>query len=253
VHALADDLESFFHVLAWMALRYTDHAMPPNRLTSFMQSYFDECYAQDHGGGFGGGDNKASSLISRNIVQTPNFKNARLSALLSALCQTLAVRYETPPPADRVQAYETLNLKRTDMDDLGLAVLQYVEGSDVPQYLSRLKYLETSDWMLKIFTDAVEDEAGWLTDDKPVKHDLVVLVENGKKRKSDVSLDIFVPPVGKRRRLGNRNRRAITVAEEESSGDGDEELSQELEVDEDRDSNEEGSQELDDDEDQYSA
>ncbi|KAF8523328.1 hypothetical protein BU17DRAFT_63898 [Hysterangium stoloniferum] len=50
----ADDLESFFHVLVWIALRYTKHGFFKNALTDMLHAAFDHHYLDPDGDAKGG-------------------------------------------------------------------------------------------------------------------------------------------------------------------------------------------------------
>lgn len=48
-HTLTDDLESFLHVLSWVALRFTPHQLTTKDLTDLLVTVFDNAYVEDDG------------------------------------------------------------------------------------------------------------------------------------------------------------------------------------------------------------
>jgi len=62
---LADDLESFMHVLAWVALRYMPHDLEAEDLTQLMGVYFDDHYPGPNGI-VKGGTEKKNYHLARN-------------------------------------------------------------------------------------------------------------------------------------------------------------------------------------------
>jgi hypothetical protein len=102
VHTLADDLESFLHVLSWVALRFTPHGLSTKALTDLLVSMFDHSYEED---GFArGGDIKRDCLIGGRVMKS-NFQQEKLSTLIKVLTATCAVRYEDPPSDEDLKLY----------------------------------------------------------------------------------------------------------------------------------------------------
>ncbi|KAF8491969.1 hypothetical protein BU17DRAFT_59616, partial [Hysterangium stoloniferum] len=60
----ADDLESFFYVLVWIALRYTKHGFFKSALTDMLHAAFDHHYLGPAGAAKGGGRKKAEVQTS---------------------------------------------------------------------------------------------------------------------------------------------------------------------------------------------
>lgn len=63
---LEDDLESFFHVLLYIALRYLCHNFLPQDVAEFMNQYFDAMGHREHG--MVGGHTKYTSFHSGQLV-----------------------------------------------------------------------------------------------------------------------------------------------------------------------------------------
>lgn len=59
-----DDLESFWHVLFWIALEHCDHQMDPLAVVQLLGPLFDSKYI-DRTGQAEGGDHKRASLTSQ--------------------------------------------------------------------------------------------------------------------------------------------------------------------------------------------
>jgi hypothetical protein len=177
-HNLADDLESFLHVLTWMALRYTPHALDSKTLTHLLSDMFDESYEDDRGI-LHGGENKAPYLLSGRVVRTAGFNHPILPSLLESLTVTFAVRYDKPPSDETIQGHDEISGIHDDD-----RVLQKLLKS---RYLSKTKALENSDWMLDTLNKTLVDKSSWPVDDVPVVHQLSYNCPTGKKRKSCVS------------------------------------------------------------------
>ncbi|KAF8326247.1 hypothetical protein F5887DRAFT_1084756 [Amanita rubescens] len=92
-HNREDDLESFYHVLNWMALHYTSHTMNSEDLTHNVQRIFEESY-KAHDGTPMGGWSKLDSLLAGTINWDANFQNPPLSNLLEIIRKLVAVRYQ---------------------------------------------------------------------------------------------------------------------------------------------------------------
>ena len=84
---LEDDRESAFHVLSWIALRYTKHN-ELNGLSRLLSAY-DECY--DTAAGPRGGDGKIA-FMTQAWTMTFNERPA-LTELIASLAETFNVRY----------------------------------------------------------------------------------------------------------------------------------------------------------------
>jgi hypothetical protein len=169
IHTLADDLESFLHVLSWVALRYMPHGLGPGRLTSILHSIFDR--GQD--GRFNGGIDKEAHIAS-GTVPWSGFHNDFIVSLLSVLTETVAARYEGAP-TEQKQFLRRPWQKSTEPDD---ATRQ-----------AKLALLETSDFMLGTFREVTQDRDTWPADDKSVTNELLATPISGRKRKSDIGPD----------------------------------------------------------------
>lgn len=153
VHTLADDLESFLHVLSWVALRFTPHGLTTGALTATLEGMFEQAY-EDDGGLTRGGITKMNYLIATGIRRS-NFKCPMLAKLLVALTKTCAVRYEETPSDEELE----IDREQAEPSDM----LRYLLAID---YKTRMAALDSSDWMIKVFTDALADRDAWPPRDK---------------------------------------------------------------------------------------
>ena len=171
-HTLADDLESFLHVLSWVALRFMSHDLDAPSLTDLLTDMFDHSY-EGADGTQRGGRSKESYLVTCEIPNKTVFENGIVRELLKDLTNTCAVRYEERPSE---KAYARYHKALGEGDN---------ETSDLPaaQYEKRSVALQSSDWMLRRFTDAVSDPSRW-PDDTSLENKLSHPPQLGVKRKS---------------------------------------------------------------------
>ena len=165
-----------------MALRYTPHALDSKTLTHLLIDMFDESYEDDKGISHGG-KNKASYLLSNLVVRTAGFIHPILPSLLESLTVTFAVRYDKPPSEVDIQRFEVVSRKHGDDPELQ----EMLSTQPAGVYLSKMKCLENSDWMLGTLNKTLVDKSSWPVDDVPVVHQLSYNRPTGKKRKSCVS------------------------------------------------------------------
>ena len=103
-HDAEDDRESAYHLLNWLALRYTAHDKI-DKLHRYLV-HFDECYKD---GPFeGGGDSKKNRIITPLPI---TFESSNLNPLLEELRKVFVVRYERPPSRAEYEALEQLEDK----------------------------------------------------------------------------------------------------------------------------------------------
>jgi hypothetical protein len=146
-HTLADDLESFLHVLSWVALLYTSHALGPAELSHDVTRVFEASWT-DAGLSYGGAS-KQEFLVAGSITKS-GFHNLEMVALLRTLTATFAARYMVPPTITKY----TDQIKR-DLIPLRTQELQ-----------EQLQSLETSEYVLATFEAALEDRQAWPLHDK---------------------------------------------------------------------------------------
>ena len=169
VHTLAYNLESFLHVLSWVALRFTSHDLDSKALTDLLTTMFDHSY-QGEDGSARGGLSKKNYLLGGEVPKI-GFRQPILQKLLEDLTTTLAVRYEGRPPDGR----------RAEQDDEQRQLNILLTN----RYKRRLAAIQSSDWMLDMFTKAVANRNIWSQHDKSVENRLSYKASRGRKRKSD--------------------------------------------------------------------
>ncbi|KAF8622964.1 hypothetical protein AX15_006607 [Amanita polypyramis BW_CC] len=101
-HNHEDDLESFYHVLNWMALRHTSHSLNSQTLTSELQRIFDYSYRLQ-GGTAAGGRAKRDALLSGGTNKEAKFQNLLLAKLLETIRKLVAIRYQDEPDSEAEQ------------------------------------------------------------------------------------------------------------------------------------------------------
>jgi hypothetical protein len=157
---LQDDLESFVHVLTWVLLRYTPHCYGAVKLTSRLRVWFDS-YDVDPEGNLSGGEDKKSYIITGAVLNA-QFNHPILPSLLCELLQTFAVRYlplpsEDPNPRRQMQRLVNKEAFLQDADSM---------------YKADQANLESSDWMLDRFNEALSDHESWPVADRSTENPL---------------------------------------------------------------------------------
>jgi hypothetical protein len=171
----ADDLESFFYVLVWIALRHTDHSFVKGALTKMLHAVFDDYYLDPHGAAKGG-DRKKAEVQTSDPFQISRLFNVPLKELIETLAITFAVRYERAPNGTELAQYKqifehgssdvkSIHFSGVADDDTVLSAL--LAG----KYLKRLAALERSDWMESELTTALQ-KGGWNEHSDRVQRDL---------------------------------------------------------------------------------
>jgi hypothetical protein len=177
-HILADDLESFLHVLSWVALQYMPHGLAPGALSSLLQDGFDASYEDE--GRIKGGQNKRTYILTNEIPMRSGFKNQTIRDLLEELNYTFAARYL------KLQL-DSHKHGRTESNKHKALRLQYEE--EYPK-------LSSSDWMVKLFKDAIANESAWPSDDASRKNANASQPIRERKRKT--TSEVALPSLNKR-------------------------------------------------------
>ncbi|KAF8490689.1 hypothetical protein BU17DRAFT_104127 [Hysterangium stoloniferum] len=154
----ADDLESFFYVLVWIALRYTKHGFFKSALTDMLHAAFDHHYLEP-----------CRSRERRSF----SFINVPLRELIKTLAETFAVRYEKPPDEREIAKYNMIlqqqAASRTPLEKL--LSEQLIAESPVRKYMARQDDLKGYSWMGSELTTALQN-SGWNEHGDHVKRDL---------------------------------------------------------------------------------
>ncbi|KAF8515267.1 hypothetical protein BU17DRAFT_31910, partial [Hysterangium stoloniferum] len=103
----ADDLESFFYILVWIALRYAEHEFVKGALIDMLHAGFDHHYLDPHGA-VKGGDRKKVEVQASDPFQVSRLFNVSLKELIKTLATTIAVRYEKAPNVAEIAQYKQL-------------------------------------------------------------------------------------------------------------------------------------------------
>jgi hypothetical protein len=208
-HQIEDDRESAFHVLLWLALRYTESGvrdtpvrgagvaasiapdMPlRNDVVKLMRAY-DEAYV-DGRGVVRGGAVKQAFFLSDVLSRLEFSACPELSALVKELVKSLKVRYELPPTPDDIEIlekheammpeYEAMMAKFSDIPDREKWKKILINIRDaLPAYRHqiRLDQLEARHWVVDTIRKHLE------TVDLPQdKATLQVVPKTGSKRKT---------------------------------------------------------------------
>ncbi|KAI0057010.1 hypothetical protein BV25DRAFT_1920543 [Artomyces pyxidatus] len=168
-HVLADDLESFVHVAAWLALRYCPHGLAPESLSMLLYEYFDRCTqpGKHDIGGYG----KEAAIMRRAFAREPDFKQSPLlNELFPALFSTFVVRYKLPPFS------LTLMIPDPTME----TPEEYKSWRE-----ALLPRLESHEWILEMGKEVLSYTDAWPLDDRAEEQPFVSSKPKAQKRESD--------------------------------------------------------------------
>ncbi|KAG7087799.1 hypothetical protein E1B28_013740 [Marasmius oreades] len=91
-HTLTDDLESFFHVLCWVALQCTEHALSTSATVAFLQNVYDYSFCSN--GDDQGGENKYLAIIGKTLSTKVEFTSRPLARLVGELEAAFCTWYQ---------------------------------------------------------------------------------------------------------------------------------------------------------------
>ncbi|TDL27553.1 hypothetical protein BD410DRAFT_713885 [Rickenella mellea] len=152
-HEREDDLESFYHVLTWVALRYTAHNLNPEELSSLMEMY-DETFCTDSG--TKGGRLKSGAFLSGEVPEKVVFTDCKpLNDLIKELTTVFAVRYRNPEDLEFI--------RRVKANPYSASVLKQYPDTD---YLQHEENLAAEKWMVETIRRHLRDRNAWLEADK---------------------------------------------------------------------------------------
>jgi hypothetical protein len=185
-HTLADDWESFFHVLSWVVLRFTKHGLNSAQLTNELKNTYDDSYVDD--GKVYGGENKESRIRSRFISSRAQIPPGPLLDLLKDLVNVCAVRYEDPPSGKEEEEYKLF------MEDVAQdpSLERFATIYPFRRYQERKEKLKAL-WILGRFREAANSQAwdigpeGQRFENQLTRVDEVVIMT---KRPSEFDTDI---------------------------------------------------------------
>ncbi|KAI0057013.1 hypothetical protein BV25DRAFT_1831656 [Artomyces pyxidatus] len=166
-HVLADDLESFVHVCAWLALRYCRHSLDAEDLGLLLYEYFDRCSMNSDVGGYG----KEFTILRGGFHPEPNFtQSTLLNDLFPALFFPFVVRYKSPP----------ISLKFMRPDPTRITPEEYQIWRD-----ELMPRLESHEWMLELGKEALSYTDEWPLDDYAQEQPFVSFKPTAQKRESE--------------------------------------------------------------------
>ena len=120
-------MESFWHVLLWIALRHCDHRMSGMKLADALGSLFDHKYIGENGQAYSGGS-KEDSLKSRSHIRHMELASEVLRTILVNTAQVLAIRYPNSEDQDGIlevqRMWENLQQKSSALDKEDLLITQ---------------------------------------------------------------------------------------------------------------------------------
>jgi hypothetical protein len=163
----ADDLEAFFYVLVWIALRYTKHGFLKNALTDMLYAAFDHHYL-DPDGAAKGGDRKKVEVCFSDPFQVSRLFNVPLKELIKTLAKTFAVRYEEAPTATELAQYNEILQQQTEsrtalerlLSDEASAIIRIqkklMDEQPVRKYMNRQDNLKRHGWMESELTTVLQ-------------------------------------------------------------------------------------------------
>ncbi|KAG5332065.1 hypothetical protein C0989_007265 [Termitomyces sp. Mn162] len=170
-----DDVESFYHVFLWLALRYTAHELDSEMLTARLHENFDAMYKNPKTGKPYIGTARRANLKSGDLNDEACFANGGIQEVLLRMRHVLYQRYIDPK-------YTFGNSKDLEADRKA-AEVKKVAG---------LKALEDSNWLPNLLNRILDDETvDWVTNEARVDHVLGKLpnyVSRMPKRKTESSL-----------------------------------------------------------------
>ncbi|KAG5732696.1 hypothetical protein E4T56_gene16808 [Termitomyces sp. T112] len=149
-----DDVESFYHVFLWMALRYTAHKLNSAMLTTRLHENFDVMYKDPKTGERYIGSARSSNMISGYLNDEAGFANGGIQEVLLQMRHVLYQRYIDPE-------YAFGNSRELEAERKA-AKVKKVEG---------LKALEDFNWLPNLLNEVIDDDLDdWVTNEARVDH-----------------------------------------------------------------------------------
>ncbi|KAG6834043.1 hypothetical protein H0H93_012351, partial [Arthromyces matolae] len=100
IHDRIDDIESFFHLTNWLALRYTPHSIDGSDLAESLRKNFEDSYVNSATGRTHISSHKRLNIVSGDLVHRPRFANKGVFRVLFRMQVILSKRYALAPPED---------------------------------------------------------------------------------------------------------------------------------------------------------
>ncbi|KAI9066936.1 hypothetical protein FKP32DRAFT_319262 [Trametes sanguinea] len=174
--SVADELESFFHVLLFYAIRLLHHNVPNARF--FVATYFDSYSPRDDGtwnasnvkwiamhGGMIEMSGTGSLLFYRDKSLSKSARHKPLNALISNLLRCFKARYAVLRWEDEKAADSVLAHSATNSDAEDALATDSADGDVSSEDINLAKTLDTHRRTLSIFAEALRHEDEWPTND----------------------------------------------------------------------------------------
>jgi hypothetical protein len=149
-HERVDDLESFFHVLNWVALQFVPNDLSAIDLGLFLYNWYD--YAQP--GNHKGGVMKRQAMGFRSLAKEVRFHPPALRKLVENLEDAFAALYTQYDEAAALAWLDRYNRMPEDQRE-SLAML----GFEVPSYVQthrKQQDIKSPKWMIKQYDEALQ-------------------------------------------------------------------------------------------------
>ncbi|KAK7016733.1 hypothetical protein VNI00_018838 [Paramarasmius palmivorus] len=160
--SLADDLESFYHVLTWLALRYTDHGFGRVELSEVIKNYFDEFVNSQY---YKRQYREKGRYLRIKRLSYAGFEEDELAELIDELASVLSVRYREEPSEEEIKEFEEFkvswaeDLKKAKEEPNPEVIYEKlkemseraVERHAVARYRRDMERLENGEWMSETF------------------------------------------------------------------------------------------------------
>ncbi|THU80557.1 hypothetical protein K435DRAFT_809789 [Dendrothele bispora CBS 962.96] len=149
-HSLKDDLESFFHVLAWTSLKYTKHEMGYYELGGCLCGTYEVLqYCYETGKILG---NKSKENQNRFLIERAKFPPGALRALLYDFEDTCAARYDPDPDQMDLEKAREISGDRT-----ALPLSRRIAARDTALVTqTKRDHLEHGHWFINRCQEAID-------------------------------------------------------------------------------------------------
>ena len=198
-----DDLESFWHVLLWVALRHCEHQLDSTDIVDLLGSLFDHMYIGDTGK-MAGGRAKRASMTSQDCIKDMKLRSNILHEILKNTAKPLATRYSSHEELDDIlevqRMWEKVESENPTLDEerrmieLVLCIVQMRKTlltDAYPSWINSHTMRDDPEWMEKIFENALNNPiVDWNTGSANIQRTLPrPSASRATKRKSDSNVD----------------------------------------------------------------
>ena len=165
-----DDLESFWHILLWTALKHCEHKLSLVKTQSRLQNLFDSSYTDPLSGLKAGGSNKKGELGSQSTIQEMRLGSKTLRNILIDVATVLHARYPISDDQEMEVAEveniwkmiqsENPHLPESDMGKLLRSRIALMDDTKFDRYYILWKDRRIQKdvrWMENIFETALND------------------------------------------------------------------------------------------------